>query len=266
VDDDWSLEELVDRAARALAADGVHPPNGRVRDLPDARSIRWYATIGLVDRPRIGHRRSGRYAARHLLQVVAIKRRQAEGRTLAEIQAELAGAPDAILSAVARVPASLLAGASAAAPPVARPRFWAAAVAPAPAGAAGAADPTDPAPAPGLAAAEAGLRAPGAPAAPAPGLAAAEAGRRAPGAPAAPAPAQAPGPADPGLAGGGRPGQPPTVSYLISLRPGVVLSLPVRPGPADLAAIHAAAAPLLALLTDRHLTAPKEPHDDDLAH
>jgi hypothetical protein len=35
---------------------------------------------------------------------VAVKRRQAEGRSLAEIQAELAGATDEALAAVARVP------------------------------------------------------------------------------------------------------------------------------------------------------------------
>ena len=41
---------------------------------------------------------------RHLLQLVAVKRRQAEGRSLAEIQAELAGATDEALAAVACVP------------------------------------------------------------------------------------------------------------------------------------------------------------------
>ena len=45
-----------------------------------------------------------RYGRRHLLQLVAVKRRQAEGRSLAEIQAELAGATDETLAAVARVP------------------------------------------------------------------------------------------------------------------------------------------------------------------
>src|SRR5919204_1556164 len=94
MDGSWRLDELAERVARALAADGVRAPNGRVREVPDARAIRWYATIGLVDRPRVGPRRAGRYTARHLLQIVAVKRRQAEGRSLAEIQAELAGATD----------------------------------------------------------------------------------------------------------------------------------------------------------------------------
>ncbi|HKT00704.1 MAG TPA: MerR family transcriptional regulator, partial [Rugosimonospora sp.] len=110
MDDGWSLDELAERVAQALAADGVRAPNGRVRDVPDARAIRWYATIGLVDRPQVGRRRASRYGARHLLQVVAVKRRQAEGRSLAEIQAELVGATDATLRAVAQVPDALLAG------------------------------------------------------------------------------------------------------------------------------------------------------------
>src|SRR5581483_3568934 len=132
MDDGWTIDELAERAAQALAADGVRAPNGRVRDVPDARAIRWYATIGLVDRPHAGRRRSARYTVRHLLQVVAVKRRQAAGRSLAEIQAELVGATDATLRAVARVPEELLAAAPPASPtPAPAPRFWAARPAPA---------------------------------------------------------------------------------------------------------------------------------------
>ncbi|BBH70594.1 hypothetical protein ACTI_72790 [Actinoplanes sp. OR16] len=102
------MEELVERAHAALSAEYPGAPNGRVRDLPDRRSIRWYATIGLVDRP-IGTRgRTALYGPRHLLQLVAIKRRQAAGQTLAEIQAELAGASDELLAEASRVPAELL--------------------------------------------------------------------------------------------------------------------------------------------------------------
>ncbi|MEU4694747.1 MerR family transcriptional regulator [Actinoplanes sp. NPDC023714] len=104
----WTMDQLVERAHAALAAEYPGAPNGRVRDLPDRRSIRWYATIGLVDRP-IGTRgRTALYGPRHLLQLVAIKRRQAAGKTLAEIQAELTGASDEILAAASRVPADLL--------------------------------------------------------------------------------------------------------------------------------------------------------------
>jgi hypothetical protein len=210
VDDGWSMAELAERVAQALTADGVRAPNGRIREVPDARAIRWYATIGLVDRPHVGHRRVGRYTARHLLQVVAVKRRQAEGRSLAEIQAELAGATDDALRTVAQVPDALLATAPPDRPAAARPRFWA----------------TRPAPAAALAAADRDLPAP-----------------RRPG-----------------------PGPVPAVSYLIPLPGGATLSVPAAPAAADVAAIHAAAAPLLDLLADRGLIPTKELDDDRPAH
>ncbi|MEU4561187.1 MerR family transcriptional regulator [Actinoplanes sp. NPDC023936] len=104
----WTMEQLVERAHAALAAEYPGAPNGRVRDLPDRRSIRWYTTIGLVDRPLGTRGRTALYGPRHLLQLVAIKRRQAAGRTLAEIQAELTGASDETLAAASRVPERLL--------------------------------------------------------------------------------------------------------------------------------------------------------------
>jgi DNA-binding transcriptional MerR regulator len=104
----WSLEELVRRATEALAAGDVRAPNARVTPVPDRRLIRWYATIGLVDRPLASQGRTARYGPRHLLQLVAIKRRQAQGYTLAEVQAELTGATDSTLRKIAEVPAELL--------------------------------------------------------------------------------------------------------------------------------------------------------------
>src|SRR5918993_4904427 len=106
----WTLDELVERVGRSLAAaEYSGAPNNRVRDLPDRRAIRWYTTTGLVDRPLGMRGRTALYGPRHLLQLVAVKRRQAEGRTLAEIQVELSGASDEALAAVARVPDELLA-------------------------------------------------------------------------------------------------------------------------------------------------------------
>jgi DNA-binding transcriptional MerR regulator len=104
----WTMEQLVERVSAALAAESPGAPNGRVREVPDRRSIRWYTTIGLVDRPLGSRGRTVLYGPRHLLQLVAIKRRQAAGRTLAEIQAELAGASQETLAAVARVPDQVL--------------------------------------------------------------------------------------------------------------------------------------------------------------
>src|SRR5215208_7415345 len=99
----WTLDELVERVGDALAAEYPGAPNGRVRDLPDRRAIRWYTTRGLVDRPAGMRGRVALYGPRHLLQLVALKRRQAEGRTLAEIQAELTGATERTLLDIARI-------------------------------------------------------------------------------------------------------------------------------------------------------------------
>src|SRR5580700_10996163 len=129
MEEPWTILELAELAADVLAgaqptgssaeagtpsgaggtpsgAAGPAPAraNGRVRDVPNERLVRWYVTVGLVDPPLSRRGRVARYGRRHLLQLVAVKRRQAEGRSLAEIQAELAGATDEALAAVARVP------------------------------------------------------------------------------------------------------------------------------------------------------------------
>src|SRR6266545_159690 len=100
----WTLDQLTEQVEAALAVGYSGAPSGRVRSVPDRRAIRWYTTIGLVDRPASMRGRTALYDERHLLQLVAIKRRQAEGRTLAEIQTELAGATDATLRAIAQLP------------------------------------------------------------------------------------------------------------------------------------------------------------------
>jgi DNA-binding transcriptional MerR regulator len=125
----WTLDELVRRVAVGLA-DPAYPgaPNGRVRELPDRRAVRWYTTTGLVDRP-VMRGRTALYNTRHLLQLIAVKRRQAEGRSLADIQGELAGATDQTLRRVAAVADDVLAGEPHPEAPAARPsrrtRFWA---------------------------------------------------------------------------------------------------------------------------------------------
>src|SRR4051812_5667343 len=134
----WTFDELAARVGRALdSCPGA--PNRRVREVPDRRAIRWYATIGLVDRPVAFRGRTALYGPRHLLQLVAVKRRQADGRSLAEIQSELTGATDAALAAIAEVPAELLDPAEGhpipqpAPAPVRPARFWATAATAAPA-------------------------------------------------------------------------------------------------------------------------------------
>jgi DNA-binding transcriptional MerR regulator len=102
----WTLAELTDRVADALAVGYRGQRSGRVRDVPDQRAIRWYTTLGLVDRAAAMRGRTALYGRRHLLQLVAIKRLQAEGRSLAEVQVELAAAGDERLERIARLPAT----------------------------------------------------------------------------------------------------------------------------------------------------------------
>ncbi|MFI6511375.1 MerR family transcriptional regulator [Streptosporangium sp. NPDC050855] len=99
---EWTIGELAEQASAALAP--TARPNGRVRDVPNERVIRWYSTIGLLDPPSARRGRVAVYGRRHLLQLIAVKRRQADGRSIAEIQVELAGATDRTLEAIARLP------------------------------------------------------------------------------------------------------------------------------------------------------------------
>lgn len=63
--------------------------DGRVGGAPDARAIRFYQTTGVLDRPLRYDGRRAVYSYRHLLQILAIKRLQAEGYPLSMIQASL---------------------------------------------------------------------------------------------------------------------------------------------------------------------------------
>ena len=101
----WTIDELGAQVALALSVDYVGPPNHRVREVPDRRTIRYYTTLGLLDRPTEMRGRTAYYGPRHLWQLVAIKRLQASGLSLAEIQTRLAGLTDAGLRSVARLPA-----------------------------------------------------------------------------------------------------------------------------------------------------------------
>ncbi|WP_055481857.1 MerR family transcriptional regulator [Sphaerimonospora mesophila] len=111
MDETWTIGELVERATALLIPPraGVDGPagggDGRVREVPNERLIRWYTTIGLLDPPLARRGRVALYGRRHLLQLVAVKRRQADGLSIAAIQAELAGATDAVLQRIAALPA-----------------------------------------------------------------------------------------------------------------------------------------------------------------
>jgi DNA-binding transcriptional MerR regulator len=111
----YTLAGLADASAAVLDALGVEARNGQVRERPDIRTIRYYGTLGLVDRPAEMSGRTALYGDRHLLQVLAVKALQARGASLADVQRTLVGATDAELrSAVGPgLPAALAAAAEA---------------------------------------------------------------------------------------------------------------------------------------------------------
>lgn len=100
---DWSLEQLSAHVETALATVPVGPLNGQIAEVPNARTIRYYTTIGLLDRPRAAGR-TALYGRRHLEQLVAIKRLQARGLALSDVQRELSALDEAALARLAGLP------------------------------------------------------------------------------------------------------------------------------------------------------------------
>src|SRR5207248_105855 len=96
-----SLPELSAEVAVALSRLGLlgAAPDARVSPAPDARTVRYYTTLGLLDRPAIVGRQA-RYGQRHLLQLLAIKGLQKSALPLAEIQERLYGRSDSELEAL----------------------------------------------------------------------------------------------------------------------------------------------------------------------
>jgi len=96
-----TLEDLSAEVSRLLREHGLASAayDGRVSPLPDARTIRYYTTLGLLDRPLIAGRQA-RYGRRHVLQLMAVKALQAAGLPLADIQGRLYGKSDAELESM----------------------------------------------------------------------------------------------------------------------------------------------------------------------
>lgn len=102
----WRLDDLVQRSQHLLALlpAGVGGSR-RVQWHPDARLVRYYTTLGLLDRPAAMQGRTAYYRDRHLLQLLAIKTLQARGLSLQTIQTELAGQANAVLAERIGLPA-----------------------------------------------------------------------------------------------------------------------------------------------------------------
>src|SRR5262245_51674711 len=204
MEEPWTLSGLVAEVEARIAALPA-PRNGQVRAIPDERTIRYYATIGLLDRPSAMRGRTALYGRKHVAQIIAIKRLQTMGRSLAEIQGLWPTLDDHTLARMSGV--ELPAPGK---PPV-RPAFWKREAASAPVSTDGSPDASGDAPA------------------------------------AMPFAAAMPENARP------------AVELRLELAPGAVLSLSVDESaavtltPADVRALRAAAAPLLAELASRRL-------------
>ena len=117
------LGELSVRIERELTARGLlgAASDARVSAAPDARTVRYYTTLGLLDRPRIEGRQA-RYGERHVLQLLAIKALQASDLPLGEIQRRLYARSDSELKALIGSLAGETRSQAAAAPPSVRLR------------------------------------------------------------------------------------------------------------------------------------------------
>jgi DNA-binding transcriptional MerR regulator len=87
----FGIEELVERVMARVEDAGLTAPSGQVADALTVRNVRYYATLGLLDPPAARRGRNVLYSDAHVDQLVAVKRLQAEGLHLAEIQRALVG-------------------------------------------------------------------------------------------------------------------------------------------------------------------------------
>ena len=113
----WNARGLAAHATALVDAAGLRPTNASARAAPSARAVRFYVASGLLDRPE-GAGTAATYHYRHLLQLLAIKIRQREGKTLEEIKQELVGVTgDALERRVAQSLAPALGAGTASAVP-----------------------------------------------------------------------------------------------------------------------------------------------------
>jgi len=96
---EYGLEGLALAASRLVGRLPGAAADGRVSDLPDPRTIRYYQTLGVVDKPLRYDGRRAVYGYRHLLQVAAVKLLQANGLSLDQVQRALHGASTEALEA-----------------------------------------------------------------------------------------------------------------------------------------------------------------------
>lgn len=111
MNDPWpyTLDELCLEVERCLEHYGFRERviDHRISAAPDARTVRYYTSLGLVDRPRIVSRHA-RYGPRNLVQLLAVKALQVQDLALADIQQRLFGRSEAELLAIVEAAAAAL--------------------------------------------------------------------------------------------------------------------------------------------------------------
>jgi DNA-binding transcriptional MerR regulator len=95
-----NLDELCSAAQADIERRRWPSPGGRVNTTLNGRTVRYYTTSGLMDRPSGYDGGVARYGPRHLLQLLAIKALQAQFLPLPEIQRRLYGRSDTELQSV----------------------------------------------------------------------------------------------------------------------------------------------------------------------
>jgi len=114
----WRIEQLREWVAKALELSPTGgQASGRVQDVPDVRMIRYYTTLGLIDRAAEIRGRTAFYGPKHLQQLVAIKRLQAQGLSLVQVQELLAAASPQKLAELSALPGGFVESAVAAKDP-----------------------------------------------------------------------------------------------------------------------------------------------------
>ncbi len=94
---EFLLAELEAAAADLLGRAGPSSVDGRVAAVPDGRTLRYYQSSGIMDRPVRYDGRSAVYGYKSLLQAVCTKLLQSSGYSLAQVQRALSGATAARL-------------------------------------------------------------------------------------------------------------------------------------------------------------------------
>lgn len=102
------LRNLVAALNHVLLSVDLKSLPGRVREIPNIRTARFYTTSGLLSRPARLDGRRAMYGRKHLLELLAIKRLQMQKKSIREIQDILHGASAAKLVSVANVDSGIV--------------------------------------------------------------------------------------------------------------------------------------------------------------